>query len=177
MSNNNIKLISAVSIDGAIGKDNKLLWHLPEDLKRYKELTTGNVLIVGSATFLGLPDVALKNRVHIVIDGDQNPSLGSQSDPEVHIVSSIEDSIILARKIATEDQDIYVIGGASIYYAMLSNIDEAEITWINKKYPKADKMFPAEDFKKLFYKHKDTDWIKSSSGNLEYKFSYYKKIK
>ena len=168
-----IKMIAAVAIDGAIGKDNKLLWHLPEDLKRYKEKTTGNVLIVGSNTFLGLPKVALKNRVHIVIDGGQNPSLESQSDPEVYVVRSIEDSIILARKIASEDQEIFVIGGSSIYYMFMDKVNEAQITWINKTYPDADRMFPVEGLEKLFYKVGDMDWVKSSNGNLEYKFTYY----
>lgn len=168
-----IKLISAVAIDGAIGKNNQLLWNLPEDLKRYKEKTTGNVLIVGSTTFKGLPKVALKNRVHVVIDSDPETSLESQSDPEVHLVSSIGDSIILARKIASEDQDIYVIGGSSIYYMFIDLVDEVEITWINKTYPDADRMFPDWRLDLLFKISSETDWIKSSDGNLEYKYSYY----
>jgi dihydrofolate reductase len=168
-----INMISAVAIDGAIGKDNKLLWNLPEDLKRYKELTTGNVLIVGSTTFLGLPKVALQNRVHIVIDGGQNPSLESQSDPEVYVVRSIEDSIILARKIASEDQEIYVIGGGSIYDMMIDKVDKVLITWINKTYPDADRMFPTEKLDSLFKEIDKLNWSKSLDGNLEYKYSYY----
>lgn len=168
-----IKMIAAVAKDGAIGKDNKLLWYLPEDLKRYKELTTGNVLIVGSLTFKSLPAAALKNRVHIVIDSDPNTSLKSQSDPEVHVVNTIEGSINLARAIASDDQDIYVIGGSSIYYMFLNKVNELYITWINKTYPDADRMFPIEQIKDLFLGTDNNDWIKSEKGNLEYKYSYY----
>jgi len=168
-----INLISAVAVDGAIGKDNKLLWNLPEDLKRYKELTTGNILIVGSTTFLGLPKVALKNRAHIVIDGGQNLSLKSQSDPEVYVVRSIEDSIILARKIASDDQEIYVIGGGSIYDMFMDKVDRVMITWINKTYPGADRMFPVDKLDKKFREIDEMNWSKSSNGNLEYKYSYY----
>lgn len=169
-------MIAAVAIDGAIGKDNKLLWHLPEDLKRYKELTTSNVLIVGANTFNGLPKVALKNRVHVVIDSDPKTSLKSQSDPEVHVVSTIEDSINLAREIASESQEIYVIGGSSIYYMFMHIIDNVSITWINKEFPDADRMFPVKDLENLFLKTEDTGWIKSEEGNLEYKYTYYIKI-
>lgn len=60
-------LIAAVSTDGCIGADNKMLWNVPEDLEFYKTMTTGNVVIVGNNTYKSLPRIALQNRKHIVI--------------------------------------------------------------------------------------------------------------
>jgi dihydrofolate reductase len=64
---NNISIIVAIAKNRAIGKDNRLLWHLSDDLKRFKKLTTGHTLIMGRNTFLSLPNGALPNRRHIVI--------------------------------------------------------------------------------------------------------------
>lgn len=165
-----IKLISAVSIDGAIGNDDELLWHISEDLKRYKEKTLGNVLIIGLNTFMSLPIQALKNRTHIIVCGN-SMDITKVEGSDVIAVNLISEAVEKANQIR-DDKDVYVIGGSMIYESMINLCDELEITWVNRKYPSANKRFPIEKFNN-FNLISDEPW--RSNGNLEYKFSYYKK--
>lgn len=169
-----MKIIAAISIDGAIGQDNSLLWKLSEDLKRYKEKTMGNILIVGRKTYDSLPLGALKGRTHIVIKHDNGSHIDAPEGCDVHCVYSVEEAINRANELREEEQEVYVIGGSQIYNMFLDRCDEAEITWINKMYPQANKKFPIE---KLFEKYEitgDSSWVKSDNG-ISYKFTNYKR--
>lgn len=163
-----IKLIAAVSIDGAIGNDEKMLWHISEDLKNYKRKTTGNIVIVGLNTFFSLPSPALKNRTHIVVCGDCM-EIDVIEGVDVIPVTLISEALEKAEEIRG-DKEVYVAGGSMIYDSMIDMCDDLEITWINKTYPKANKRFPIEKLKN-FSLQTDGSWI--SDKNLEYKYSYY----
>lgn len=128
-----ISIIVAVAANNAIGKDNKLLWHLSEDLKRFKKLTTGHTIVMGKNTYFSLPRRPLPNRTHIVLTDVP----GEQVDDCI-MAYSIDDAI------AKMDQDAenFIIGGASIYRQFLNHADKLYITWVHEDF-EADTFFPA----------------------------------
>jgi len=177
----NLKLIAAISVDGAIGNDNALLWYIKEDFKHYKQLTVGNICIVGLNTYFTLPHLALQRRTHIVVTGgdpramDIPPNISLTSN--VYTAETLEDAIIKAEAFAfLTDRKVYFIGGAQLYNDVMekSLADELEITWINKLYPDANKRFPIQKIFDNYTLVEDSDWSKSISGYL-YKFCKYKK--
>ena len=187
-----IKLIAAVSLDGAIGHDQNLLWDLPEDLKRYKEKTTGNICIVGVTTYEYLPNEALKGRTHVVVSGyldgrvidvpqETQPRYNLQEKEKIegnydiwHRIT-IKDALELVEDIKKEGQEVYLIGGATLYESMIDMVDEADITWINKLYPEANKRFPIDRLFNDFEMTGDSNYIKSENG-LMFKHTYYKRV-
>ncbi len=124
-------MIAAVAENNALGKDNELVWHLPNDFKRFKELTSGHYIIMGRKTFESFPK-PLPNRTHIVITRQQN----YQPDGCI-VVNSIENAI----KACPENETIYIIGGGEIYNQALAFSDTIEITKVHGKF-EADAFFP-----------------------------------
>lgn len=102
-----VKMILAADLNGCIGKDNKLCWDLPDDLRRFKALTNGSVMIMGRKTFESLPGV-LPGRKHIVVSRSDYDNLNG----EIIVVNSIEKAIEEAKKIS---DNVFIIGGAEIY--------------------------------------------------------------
>ncbi len=130
-------LIAATSQNNALGKDNKIIWHLPDDFKRFKELTSGHYIIMGRKTFESFPK-PLPNRTHVVITRQKN------YHPEgCIVVNSIEDAF----EICPENEDIFIIGGAEIYELGLPYVDKIELTFINENFD-ADAFLPKIDFSK-----------------------------
>lgn len=130
-------LIAATSLNHALGKDNKIIWHLPDDFKRFKELTSGHYIIMGRKTFESFPK-PLPNRTHVVITRQKN------YHPEgCIVVNSIEDAFAICPK----NEDAFLIGGAEIYELGLPYIDKIELTYINDTFD-ADAFFPKIDFSK-----------------------------
>jgi len=127
-----ISIIVAVAKNNAIGKDNKLLWHLSEDLKRFKKLTTGHYIVMGKSTYFSLPKRPLPNRTHIVLTDVP----GEQIDGCI-MAYSIEDAI---KKMHPEEEN-FIIGGASIYRQFLSHASKLYITWVEESF-EADTFFP-----------------------------------
>lgn len=126
-----IVLIAAVSENNALGKDNDLIWHLPNDFKRFKALTTGHHIIMGRKTFESFKK-PLPNRTHVVITRQEN------YQPEgCIVVNSIENAI----KASPENELIYVIGGGEIYKQFLSISDKIEITKVHGNL-EGDTFFP-----------------------------------
>ena len=126
-----IVMIAAVAENNALGKDNELVWHLPNDFKRFKELTTGHYIIMGRKTFESFPK-PLPNRTHVVITRQQN----YQPDGCI-VVNSIENAI----KACPENETIYIIGGGEIYNQALAFSDTIEITKVHGEF-EADAFFP-----------------------------------
>ena len=118
-----INIIAAVAKNRAIGYKNKLIYWLPNDLKRFKALTTGHTIIMGRNTFLSLPKGALPNRRNIVL---------SRS------VKSFEGCDVY-------DEEVYIIGGASVYQQALPLADRLCLTEIDDTPAKADTFFPPYD--------------------------------
>ena len=127
-----LSIIVAIAKNYAIGKDNKLLWHLPEDLKRFKELTTGHTIIMGSRTFASLGRV-LPNRKHVVLTDIEE---ASDSD-QVEFIYSMDE----IKKYAEDDEENFVIGGASMYRQLMPYCNKMYVTEIDKEFD-GDVYFP-----------------------------------
>ena len=163
-----MNLIAAVDSNWAIGFQNSLLVRIPEDQKWFRETTTGKTVIMGRKTLESFPNKApLKNRTNIVITKDNNYKVEGAI-----VVHSIEEAIEAAKDFA--DDDIYVIGGESIYRQMLPYCNVAHITKIDYAY-QADAYFPNLD--------KDSEWKITATSDertyfdLLYEFVKYEKIK
>ncbi|SFG75156.1 dihydrofolate reductase [Pedobacter insulae] len=131
---NKLSIIVAVSENNAIGKDNQLLWHLPADLKHFKEITSGNTIIMGRKTYdsIGKP---LPNRRNIVITRNANLVI-----PGVEVATSLVNAIELCK----HDKEVFIIGGAEIYQQSLAHATHIYLTRVHRKY-EADTFFPAID--------------------------------
>ena len=127
-----ISIIAAVAKNRAIGFQNKLIYWLPNDLKRFKTLTTGHTIIMGRNTFLSLPKGALPNRRNIVLSRSQKVF------PGCDVYASLEEAL----KHCTPDEDIYIIGGASVYRQALKIADRLCLTEIDDNPDDADTFFP-----------------------------------
>jgi dihydrofolate reductase len=129
-----IILIAAIAENNALGKDNRLLWHLPDDFRRFKQLTTGHHIIMGRKTFESFPK-PLPNRTHVVITRQKNYR------PDGCVVV---DSIAKALEISPKDQDVFVIGGGEIYNLALPLADKLDVTKVHTTLD-ADTFFPDID--------------------------------
>ena len=126
-----ISIIAAVAKNRAIGYQNKLIYWLPNDLKRFKALTTGHTIIMGRNTFLSLPKGALPNRRNIVL------SRTTSAFPGCEVYASIEEAL----KHCSAEEDIYIIGGASVYKQALPLADRLCLTEIDDTPAEADTFF------------------------------------
>lgn len=127
-----ISLIAAVARNRAIGKDNKLIYWLPDDMKRFKALTTGHTIIMGRRTFESLPKGALPNRRNIVLSRTRHDFPGCDA------YSSLEEAIAHC----AEDEDIYVIGGEEVYRQAIGKADRLCLTEVDDTPDGADAFFP-----------------------------------
>ncbi len=147
---NKITLIAAAGANNELGKDNDLVWHLPIDFKRFKELTTGHHIIMGRKTFETFPKL-LPNRIHVVITRNTD-----YVNKNVLVVHSLEEAL----KISTNDKQPYIIGGGEIYEQALPFAHKIELTRVHGAFD-ADTHFPKIDEKnwKLINseKHKKDD--------------------
>lgn len=130
-----ISIIVAIAEDYGIGNKNELLWYVPEDLKRFKKLTFGHTIIMGKKTWESLPKKPLPGRKNIVITDNPHETI------EFSITAySIEDSLSKCG----ENDEVFIIGGGSIYRQFMPFADRLYITHIHKKAP-ADIYFPFID--------------------------------
>ena len=130
-----LTLIVAAGENDAIGKDNKLIWHLSNDLKRFKNLTNGHHIIMGRKTFESFPK-PLPNRTHVVITRQQDYNTPNG----VIVVNSLEDAIDTAKN----DSQPFVIGGGEIYKQAINIADKIELTRVHESF-EADTFFPKVD--------------------------------
>ena len=130
-----MNIIASADKNWAIGKDNQLLIRIPEDMKRFRQMTTGNVVVMGRKTLESFPNQApLKDRVNIVLT--RNPNYQPKGVVIVHSVEELQKELE-----AYDTNDVYVIGGDSIYSQLLDLCDTAHITKIDYAYA-ADSYFP-----------------------------------
>ena len=161
-----MNLIAAVDKNWAIGRNNKLLVSIPDDMKFFRETTTGKVVVMGRKTLESFPGKKpLKNRVNIVLTGDRS----YQADGAV-IVHDMEELHEELKKYPSED--IYVIGGESIYKQLLDECDVAHITKIDFAY-EADAWFPNLDEKEEWVVTADSE--EQTYFDLEYHSYKYEK--
>lgn len=155
-----ISIIAAIGKNRELGKNNKLLWHIPEDFKRFKDLTSGHIVIMGRKTYESLPEKfrPLPNRTNIIIT--RNASFITTN--QLIVANSVEQAIDKAKTIGSQ---IFIIGGASIYTQGIKYTNKLYLTLIDKVYSDADAFFPDySEFKKIIFK-KD-----GFERGLKYKF-------
>lgn len=143
-----ISIIAAIARNRAIGNENKLLYWLPNDLKRFKALTTGHTIIMGRKTFDSLPKGALPNRRNVVLSRSVKEIEGCDVYP------SLEEAL----QHCSAEEDIYIIGGASVYEQALPMADRLCLTEVEDTPEQADAFFP--DFagwKEAWRETHDTD--------------------
>ena len=162
-----MNLIVAVDKNWAIGKENKLLVSIPQDMKFFRETTIGKVVVMGRKTLESFPGgQPLKQRTNIVLTTDK-----SYSVKDAIVVHTMDELLEELKKY--NDEDIYVIGGESIYRQMLPHCNLAHVTKINHAY-EADTYFPNLDEK--------DEWVVTGVSdeqtyfNLEYEFVRYERM-
>jgi dihydrofolate reductase len=174
-------IIAAVAIDGTIGINNEIPWHISEDFKHFRKTTMGNVILVGFNTYLTLPEKAIEGRNYIVLIGD-NLIDDKIKRSNVTFVETTFDVFELLY--STDIEKVFVAGGEMIYNTMINYCDEAIITVVNKIFPEGNKKFPIEklvnDFKIIsnqeWLNDESEEWLMSKIG-IEYKIVHYKRKK
>ena len=157
-----ILIIAAVAANRAIGYQNKLLYWLPNDLKRFKSLTTGNTIIMGRRTFESLPKGALPNRRNIVLSRTQTEFPGCDT------YASLQEALAHCAK----DEEVYIIGGSSVYEQALPLADRLCLTEIHDTPANADAFFPEyKGWKETWREEHTTD----EKHHQEYAFVDYVK--
>ena len=131
-----LSIIVAIAKNNVIGKDNKLIWHIPEDLKRFKRITTGKTIIMGRNTFLSLGRV-LPERKHVVLTHLQETV---SDDEQVKTVYSLDD----LKEYIENDEENFVIGGAMMYKTLMPYANKMYITEIDQEF-EGDVYFPEID--------------------------------
>lgn len=129
--------ITAMSRNRVIGKGGKLPWHIPEDLKFFKKMTYGKVMIMGRKTFESLPG-QLPNRYHIVISHNQYVS----DEPDVVFVRSIDEALEHAKKVTAKfSEEVFIVGGGEIYRQTMGIVDRVYLTVIDQDF-EGDAFYP-----------------------------------
>ena len=171
-----ISAIVAVDNNWGIGYNGDLLEHIPEDLKYFKELTTGHVVVMGSKTWDSLPKKPLKDRLNVVISSKPREVLGDMSirigmeELMTRIIYMQRDALINP----DEEEEWFIIGGGSIYQQLLPFCDRVYVTKILKDHKNVDTYFPNLD--------KDPEWEIDTctdlrtSGDINYAFLTYDRI-
>ena len=162
-----LSIIVAKAKNNIIGKDNKLLWNLPEDLKHFKELTTGHTMIMGRKTFQSLGRV-LPNRKHIIFS--QNPDF-KVDDENVEVVHSL----LQIQNLIEGKEEVFVIGGAMIYNFLMPYVKKMYVTEIEKDFD-GDTFFPVID-NNIWKETSREKGIKNEKNNLDYYFVTYERVK
>ena len=165
-------IIAAVSVDGVIGIGEDIPWRIPEDFKHFKKTTMGNMLLVGATTFKTLPPQAHEGREFIILNNGER--FKNLETIQYYQFSELDTVLTLLNHENVLLDKVFVIGGASIYSALIDYCDDAIITWVNKTYPEGDKRFPIDKLFANFDEYSDQDWQKSKSGP-SYKITYYKR--
>ncbi len=162
-----LSIIVAVAENNVIGKDNKLIWHLPEDLKRFKKLTTGHTIIMGRKTFESLGRV-LPNRKHVILCNDMELNIEDEN------VEVLEDISMLKQYIDSTEEN-FVIGGATIYKLLLPYANKIYLTLIHEKF-EGDVFFPEIDERE--WKIVETEkGLKDEKNPYDYEYITYTREK
>ncbi len=161
MIKSELTIIAAASANNVIGFDNKLIWNIPKDLKRFKELTQGHSVIMGRKTFESLPS-PLPNRRNIVVTRNKDYS------PEgIEVFSNIEDAIDVCK----DDLQPFIIGGGEIYSQTINLVDKIELTRVHKDY-QGDAFFPDIPMDKFELDSELVNYLDDDS-NTKYSFLTY----
>lgn len=158
---NTLTIIAAIGKNNELGYKNDLIWHLPDDLKFFKEKTTGKTIVMGYNTFLSLPRL-LPNRRHIVLSTDKLDIEGVES------FTNLDELIEFIRKI---DEEVFIIGGASIYKQFIDLVDKMYLTEVESEFKEADVYFP--EFDKENWEREEL--LENENNNIKFKHIQYRK--
>lgn len=161
-----ISIIVAVSDDWGIGKDNELLWRIPEDMKRFRKLTMGNTVIMGKKTWESLPKKPLAGRRNIVLTDVPGECIDCSET-----AYSIEDALSKCGK----DDEIFVIGGGTVYRQFMPIADRLIITHVHRKAP-ADVYFPEID-PQIWEAVEKEEYIEKGEDVVPYSYVIYRRRK
>jgi dihydrofolate reductase len=164
-----ISIIVAIAENNIIGKDNTLIWHLPADMKYFKEKTTGHCIITGRKNYESIPEKfrPLPNRTNIIITRQKD-----YHAPGAFIVNTIEDAIEKAKQIGGDE--VFIIGGAEIYKQCIHLADTLYITKIHHSF-EGDAYFPEINLK-IWNQIKNLDFQADEKNKYNYSFGEFKKI-
>lgn len=160
-----ITIIAAIGKNNALGKDNRLLWQLPKDLKHFKTLTENHPIVMGRKTYESIGR-ALPNRTNIVISQKKD-----WFQEGILIVSTIKEALKFAKKI---DENVFVIGGGKIYEQTIDLADKLEITRVDGDF-EADVFFPKINLK-VWRKVNEVPHTKDETNPYDFCFETYEKI-
>lgn len=169
-----ISAIVAVDSNYGIGYKNNLLFHIKEDLKHFKELTTGNIVIMGRKTYESLPIKPLPNRVNIIITNNVSAMLDKYENNTENTIFTNLDMLKKSINSLNKKNDIYVIGGSQIYKELLPYCERIYLTRVYKSFEEVDSYFPDINI--------DNDWQLTESSDvkqiddLKYQFCIYDKV-
>jgi len=162
-----VSLIVAVGNNNEIGKDGNLLWHLPNDMQRFKLLTTGHSIVMGRRTFDSLPKGALPNRRNIVIT--RNAGFHAAN---IEVFDSIDLALIRLR----DEDEVFIIGGAQIYEQTIPFADRIYLTRIYQNFPDADTFFPHINMHE--WKETKREFFSADEKNqFSYSFLVFERVK
>jgi dihydrofolate reductase len=159
-----VSIIVAVSNDWGIGKDNELLWRISEDLKRFKRLTTGKAVIMGKRTWESLPVRPLPDRKNIVLTDLPNEQIEGALT-----VYSIDEALSKC----PANEEVFIIGGGSVYRQFMPFADRLYITHVCKNTP-ADIYFPEIDMT-IWKIISEEDFPETETNNISYKYVIYER--
>ena len=160
-----LSIIVAKAKNNIIGKDNKLIWKLPADLKRFKELTTGHTIIMGRKTFTSLGKV-LPNRKHIIFSQNPDFKINEENVQIVHSMLEIQEYI-------ENDEENFVIGGAMIYNLLMPHVNKMYVTEINEEF-EGDTFFPKIN-PEIWKETSREKGPKDEVNNLDYDYVIYER--
>ena len=160
-----LTIIVAAGENNAIGKDNELIWHLSDDLKRFKSLTNNHHIIMGRKTYESFPK-PLPNRKHIVISRQANYKVPDG----VIVVNNLEDALDASRS----DEQPFIIGGGQVYKQAIALVNKIEITRVHETFENADAFFPEIDTN-IWKETSNTFHEKDDKHNHSFSFITYKR--
>ena len=168
----NVSIIAAIGKNNSIGKNNQLLWHLPADMKFFKDKTTGHFVLTGRKNYESIPEKfrPLPGRTNIVVTSNKN-----YNAPGAHVVTSLKEGIDFAEKMNASE--LFIIGGGQIYLeSMLNNLASVlYITHVDEVF-EADTFFPSINPLK-WHKTMSINCTKDDKNRFNYEFATYKRIK
>ena len=159
-----ISIIVAIASNNAIGKDNDLLWHISDDLKRFKRITSGHPVIMGKSTFYSLPIRPLPKRRNIVLTDVKGELIEG-----CEMAYSIEESI----ELMDDSQENFIIGGGSIYNQFMPLAQKLYITKVHRDF-EADTFFPEIDLS-IWKLVESTDMEPEKEGSFSFTYEVYER--
>lgn len=159
-----LSMIAALGKNRELGKKNRLLWNIPEDMKHFRDTTRGHTVIMGQKTFESLPGGPLPGRTNIVLSNDPN-----FDREDVLIARSPDEALELAKR-HEKQGEVFVIGGGTVYSLFLTKVDRLYLTLVDAEFPDADVFFP--EYEELF---REVSRVESQDGSYVYAFSVWEK--